>query len=83
MSTIEQNKAIVTDVAVRRDDFSAFVDATTVRASVLVRLNDHVRLHGAYGEGMLGGELVEAALVGPRARRMTKAARGMMISRIR
>jgi len=48
----EWNKAIVTDVAVRRDDFSAFVDATTVRASVLVRLNDHVRLHGAYGEGI-------------------------------
>jgi vitamin B12 transporter len=48
----EWNRFLVTDVAVRHDDFSQFSDATTLRASVLVRLDDHWSLHGAYGEGI-------------------------------
>lgn len=44
--------AIVTDVALRHDDFSAFADATTLRASVLVRPGGGVTLHASYGEGI-------------------------------
>jgi vitamin B12 transporter len=48
----EWSKAFTTDVAVRHDSFSAFADATTVRASVLVRPAEGWRLHAAYGEGI-------------------------------
>ena len=48
----EWSPAIVTDVAVRHDDFSAFEDATTLRASLLVRPGGGVTLHAAYGEGI-------------------------------
>jgi vitamin B12 transporter len=48
----EWSPAIVTDVAVRHDDFSAFEDATTLRASLLVRPGGGFRLHAAYGEGI-------------------------------
>ncbi|HVQ08759.1 MAG TPA: TonB-dependent receptor [Allosphingosinicella sp.] len=44
--------AVVTDVALRHDDFSAFADATTLRASVLVRPGGGLTLHAAYGEGI-------------------------------
>jgi vitamin B12 transporter len=37
---------------VRHDDFSAFHDATTFRASVLVRPGAGFTLHAAYGEGI-------------------------------
>jgi vitamin B12 transporter len=43
--------AFATDVAVRHDSFSAFKDATTVRASALLRPAKRVALHLAYGEG--------------------------------
>lgn len=43
---------VSTDIAVRHDSFSAFADATTVRAALLVRPVAGVTLHGAYGEGI-------------------------------
>jgi vitamin B12 transporter len=48
----EWSPAIVTDLAVRHDDFSAFADETTFRASVLVRPGRGFTLFGAYGEGV-------------------------------
>ena len=44
--------AVITDIALRHDAFSAFADATTVRAAVLVRPADGWTLHAAYGEGI-------------------------------
>lgn len=41
-----------TDVAVRHDDFSAFADATTLRAALLLRPARGWTLHAAYGEGI-------------------------------
>jgi vitamin B12 transporter len=41
-----------TDVAIRHDSFSAFGDATTLRASALARPADGFTVHGAYGEGI-------------------------------
>jgi vitamin B12 transporter len=41
-----------TDVALRHDSFSAFEDATTLRASVLIRPTDRLRLSATYGEGI-------------------------------
>lgn len=46
------SNAVVTDIAVRHDDFSAFADATTVRASVLVRPLEALTVRAAYGEGI-------------------------------
>ncbi len=48
----EWSPAIVTDVALRHDDFGAFEDATTLRASVLVSPGGGVTLHLSYGEGI-------------------------------
>ena len=44
--------AVVTDVAVRHDSFSAFRDATTVRAALQVKPARHWTLLAAYGEGI-------------------------------
>jgi vitamin B12 transporter len=44
--------AVESDVAVRHDSFSAFADATTLRAALLVRPVHNLRLHAAYGEGI-------------------------------
>lgn len=43
---------LATDVALRHDDFSAFDDATTLRASVLLRPVENLTFHAAYGEGI-------------------------------
>ncbi len=43
---------VVTDVAVRHDDFNRFDDATTVRATLLVSPAAGWTLHAAYGEGI-------------------------------
>jgi vitamin B12 transporter len=43
---------LVADVAVRRDRFSEFEDATTLRASALVRLGGGFALAGSYSEGI-------------------------------
>jgi vitamin B12 transporter len=48
----EWSQAIVTDVAVRHDDFSAFADETTLRGSLLVRPGGGFTLYGSYGEGV-------------------------------
>jgi vitamin B12 transporter len=48
----EWSPAIITDLALRHDDFSAFADATTFRASVLVRPVHGLNVHAAYGEGI-------------------------------
>jgi vitamin B12 transporter len=48
----EWSDALVTDVAVRHDSFSAFRNATTLRASVLVRPTTDWALHASYGEGI-------------------------------
>lgn len=42
----------LTDFSVRQDDFSAFEDATTFRAAVLVEPSQGVTLHFAFGEGI-------------------------------
>jgi vitamin B12 transporter len=43
---------VVADVAVRRDIFSVFKDATTLRASLLANLGGGFSLTGSYGEGI-------------------------------
>jgi vitamin B12 transporter len=48
----EWSPALSTDLALRHDSFSAFADATTFRASLLVRPTRGLRLHAAYGEGI-------------------------------
>ncbi|HEX8643417.1 MAG TPA: TonB-dependent receptor [Allosphingosinicella sp.] len=44
--------AVATDLAVRHDRFSAFADATTLRAAILVRPAAGWTLHASYGEGI-------------------------------
>ncbi len=46
------SEQFATDIAVRHDSFSAFRDATTVRASALIRPLEGVTLRAAYGEGI-------------------------------
>lgn len=48
----EWSRMFATDFAIRHDSFSAFADATTFRASLLVRPSDGLSLHAAYGEGI-------------------------------
>ncbi|MGZ8336773.1 MAG: TonB-dependent receptor domain-containing protein [Allosphingosinicella sp.] len=48
----EWSEWLTSDVAVRHDSFSAFADATTFRASLLVRPGRGFGLHAAYGEGI-------------------------------
>ncbi|MES2903703.1 MAG: TonB-dependent receptor [Pseudomonadota bacterium] len=43
---------VITDLAVRRDAFNLFRDATTVRGSVLVKATDTVAIGASYGEGI-------------------------------
>jgi len=45
-------KALTGDVAVRRDAFNRFRDATTVRASLMARLGRGLVITGSYGEGI-------------------------------
>lgn len=48
----EWDDRVAGGVALRHDDFSAFADATTLRANLLVRFAEHWTVHGAYGEGI-------------------------------
>lgn len=48
----EWSPLIATDIALRHDSFSAFDDATTFRAALLVRPAEGLSLHAAYGEGI-------------------------------
>ncbi|MBV9526906.1 TonB-dependent receptor, partial [Sphingomonas sp.] len=43
---------VTTDVAIRRDMFNRFRDATSLRASLLAKLGDGFDLTGAYAEGI-------------------------------
>ena len=43
---------LVSDLAVRHDDFSDFADSTNVRASLLAHLNDRWTVHVGYGQGI-------------------------------
>jgi vitamin B12 transporter len=43
---------LVTDVALRHDDFSAFKGATTFRAGAVLEPKAGLRVHAAYGEGI-------------------------------
>jgi vitamin B12 transporter len=44
--------ALSTDLAIRRDDFNRFEDSTNLRAAIVGRPIDRLRLHAAYGEGI-------------------------------
>lgn len=44
--------ALITDFAVRRDRFSSFRDATTLRASALLPLDERWSVAASYGEGI-------------------------------
>lgn len=48
----EWSPALTTDLALRHDDFSDFADATSFRASALLRPLAHWTFHLAYGEGI-------------------------------
>jgi vitamin B12 transporter len=43
---------VIADVALRRDGFNRFKDATTVRASLLFHLNSQLSMAASYGEGI-------------------------------
>jgi vitamin B12 transporter len=43
---------VMTDVALRHDSFSAFKDATTLRASALVKVGGGLSVAGSYSEGI-------------------------------
>ncbi len=45
-------RGLTGDIAVRRDTFNRFRDATTVRASILARLGGGVEATASYGEGI-------------------------------
>lgn len=47
-----ETKTLTGDVAVRRDIFSRFKDATTLRASALARIGGGFSVTGSYGEGI-------------------------------
>jgi vitamin B12 transporter len=44
--------SLVTDIAIRHDSFSAFLDATTLRATALYKAGAALTLHVGYGEGI-------------------------------
>jgi vitamin B12 transporter len=47
-----ETKALTGDLAVRRDKFNRFKDASTVRASLLAQVGSGFSLAGSYGEGI-------------------------------
>ena len=47
-----ETKAVTGDLAVRRDIFNRFKDATSVRASLLARVGGGFSVAGSYGEGI-------------------------------
>jgi vitamin B12 transporter len=47
-----ETKALTGDVAVRRDMFNRFKDATSIRASLLARVGGSFSVAGSYGEGI-------------------------------
>ncbi|HVI05234.1 MAG TPA: TonB-dependent receptor [Sphingomicrobium sp.] len=47
-----ETKALIGDLAVRRDILNRFKDATSLRASLLARINGSFSIAGSYGEGI-------------------------------
>lgn len=45
-------RRVTADLALRRDHFEGFADATTLRGSLLVDVSDNLALRGAYAEGI-------------------------------
>ena len=50
---------LIADVALRRDDFNRFNDATSLRASLLARLGGAFTLAGSWGEGIAQPSFVD------------------------
>jgi vitamin B12 transporter len=50
---------LVTDIAVRHDDFDRFEDATTLRAGVVAKVTPSISLLAAYGEGIAQPSFVD------------------------
>lgn len=46
------SEMVLTDIAIRRDEFSAFADATTIRGALQLRPGGGWTLHASYGEGI-------------------------------
>lgn len=61
----EWGDRVITDIAVRHDDFSAFEDATTLRARAELKLGGGVALVGGYGEGIAQPSFVDLFGFGP------------------
>ena len=57
--------ALITDLAIRHDDFSRFEDATTVRAQGELRIGGGVSLLASYGEGIAQPSFVDLFGFGP------------------
>jgi vitamin B12 transporter len=55
----EWNERLVTDLAVRHDDFNRFVDDTTWRAAAMFELGGGFALLGGYGEGIAQPSFVD------------------------
>lgn len=53
------NDVVITDLAVRHDDFNRFADETTVRANALVNLGGGFALLAGYGEGVAQPSFVD------------------------
>ena len=47
-----ETKALIGDLAIRRDMFNRFKDATSLRASLLAKINASFSVTGSYGEGI-------------------------------
>jgi vitamin B12 transporter len=61
----EWGDILATDIAVRHDDFSAFQDATTLRAHAELNLGGGVSLVAGYGEGIAQPSFVDLFGFGP------------------
>ncbi len=61
----EWSDVLITDVAVRRDDFSTFEDATNFRAHAELKLGGGISLVAGYGEGIAQPSFVDLFGFGP------------------
>ncbi len=61
----EWSDMLVTDLAVRHDDFSRFEDATTVRAQAELRVGGGLSLLASFGEGIAQPSFVDLFGFGP------------------
>ncbi|HEY0116105.1 MAG TPA: TonB-dependent receptor, partial [Allosphingosinicella sp.] len=59
---------LTTDLAVRRDDFSRFQDATTLRAQAEARIGGGLSLLAGYGEGIAQPSFIDLFGFGPGSR---------------